>query len=66
MAQEYRITAHNDEQAWIDAFNEHTGSHVELNQVISKEEYFNYRQPVIQFNHEVACGPAICLKKVTA
>lgn len=65
MAQAYKITAHNDEQAWIDAFNEHSGLNVKCNQVISKEDFVNYREPVSQFNHEVAYGPAIGLQKVT-
>lgn len=60
----YKLTAFNEEQSWIEAFNEETKSNVKMNQTFDGKDYFKIRQKITWFNNAIAFGPALKLEKI--
>lgn len=57
----YIITTDNEEQGWLDSFNDWTNFSYKMNQEVKEEHLDSVRKNIYRFNNVVACGPAIRL-----
>lgn len=57
------IKTDNDEQGWMDSFNDWNSSSYSLNQKIDSKEVEELKKRIDEFNHSVACGPAVRLEE---
>ncbi|MGM0107938.1 hypothetical protein [Enterococcus sp. AZ172] len=57
------IKADNDEQGWMNSFNDWNSSSYSLNQKIDSKEVEELKKRIDEFNHSVACGPAVRLEE---
>lgn len=60
----YIITTDNEDQKWLDSFNHYVGYSYKMNQEVNEEHLDSVKYNIMKFNHELALGPAIILKKV--
>ena len=60
----YIITTDNEDQKWLDTFNNYVGHSYKMNQEINEEHLDSVKLDVVRFNHEFALGPAIILKEL--
>ena len=58
----YIITTDNQEQGWLDSFNNSVGKDFKMNQEIAEENVDAVSIMIDDFNHYVARGPAIRLE----
>lgn len=57
----YIITTDNEEQGWLDSFNDWAGHSYKMNQEVKEDHLDCVETNINRFNNEVACGPAIRL-----
>ena len=57
----YIITTDNEEQGWLDSFNDRTNFSYKMNQEVKEEDLDSVRKNIYRFNNELACGRAILL-----
>lgn len=58
------ITADSEDQNWLDAFNQCKGYDFKMHERVDDCIVDQIKIDIHQYNHEVACGPAILLKEV--
>lgn len=57
------IKADGDDHGWLDSFNNWNSSNYSLNQKIDSKEVEELKKRIDEFNHSVACGPAVRLEE---
>lgn len=57
----YIITTDNEEQGWLDSFNDWANLSYKMNQEVREEDLDSVRKNIYRFNNELACGRAIRL-----
>lgn len=60
----YIITTDKEDQKWLEAFNQCKGYDFEMQERVDDCIVDQIKIDIHQYNHEVACGPAILLKEV--
>lgn len=56
------ITTDNEDQGWLDSFNDYSGDNYKMNETIEPSSALKHT--VEKFNHEIACGPAIRIVEI--
>lgn len=57
----YIITTDNEDQGWLDAFNDRANFSYKMNQEVKEDHLDSVETNIDRFNNEVAWGPAIRL-----